>query len=150
MEKICWIFCRVLPRAILVQNEYLARRKPTEGTVGIVQSIIQNQILQKFEKNVMIELARIRANVILHSMLFRSIGISLYLADGGIFVRHGYRRSRFVGLAGRSVHNHYPSLTLVLVIRGKYYVVPFADSVEIKSVKKSYDRSQLQLEYVNK
>lgn len=84
----------------------------------------------------MIELARIRANVILHSMLFRSIGVSLYLTDGGIFVRHGYRRGRFVGLTGRSVHDHYPSLTFVLVIRGKYYIVPFANSVKIKSVKR--------------
>lgn len=95
----------------------------------------------------MIELARIRANVILHSMLFRSIRVSLYLADGGIFVRHGHGRSRFVGLTGRPVHDHYPSLTLVLVIRGKYYIVPLANSVEIKSVKRLIDRYCRRLSY---
>ena len=81
----------------------------------------------------MIELAGIGADVILHPVLFRPVGVSLYLADGGIFVRHGYRGGRFVRLAGRPVHDHHPSLTLVLVVRGEHYIVPLANGVEIKS-----------------
>ena len=82
-----------------------------------------------------IEFARIRANVIFHSVLFRSIGVALYLTDGRIFVRNGNWWSRFMRLAGRSVHDHHPGLALVLVVRGEHYVVSFANSVKIKSVK---------------
>lgn len=82
-----------------------------------------------------IELARIRANVIFHPVLFRSIGVALYLTDGGIFVR-GNWWSGFVGLASRPVHDHHPGLALVLIVRSEHYAVPFANGIKIKSAKR--------------
>jgi len=123
------------PGAIFVQHENLSGREPAERAVGIVQPVIQDQVLQIFEQTVMIEFARIRADVVLHAVFLRAIGVALDLADGGALVGHRKRRGGFVRLTGRPVHRHHPQVTLVLVIRGVHYVVALAHSVEEEPVE---------------
>lgn len=77
-----------------------------------------------------IKLARIGTDIVFHAVFFRTIGIALDLADGGVLVRHGDRRGGFVRLTSRPIHCHHPQVTFVLVIRSIYYIVAFAHSVE--------------------
>lgn len=78
-----------------------------------------------------IEFTRISANVILHSVLFRSVRVALYLANRRIFIRDRYWRSWLVRLTGCPIHDHHPHLTFILVVRGEYYIVSLANGVEI-------------------
>jgi len=123
------------PGAIFVQYENLSGREPAERAVGIVQPVIQDQVLQIFEQSVMVEFARIRADVVLHAVFLRSIGVALDLADGGVLIGHRDRRGGLVRLTGRPIHRHHPQVTLVLVIRGVHYVVTLAHSVEEEPVE---------------
>lgn len=78
----------------------------------------------------MVKLARISADVIFHTMLLRTVSITLDLANGGILVGHGNRRGGLVRLSGRPVHRHHPQVTFVLVVRSVHYIVALAYSVE--------------------
>ena len=71
------------------------------------------------------------------------ISVALNFANGRVFVSYRYWWSGFMRLASRSVHGHYPQMTLILVLRCEDYVIPFTNGVEEVPVKVNFFLSTL-------
>ena len=62
-------------RAILVQHKYLSRTKPSQRAVLVLQPKGQRLALQQAKHLVVVELARVRLNKLVHSMLASPIRV---------------------------------------------------------------------------